>query len=685
MKASRSRWLTTAGLVFTTAIVLGGQGPGEVEDNGNNLAAPVVFTEGHGVTGWPTSVDPGLRPTAADLDRSGYTDPTVPYWDATEVYVKDGVTYYPQQTPSYWRADVRDGIDLDPDAAEEHVIVNWSDNLLNTRWFARSVIRVETAMYQDAIDAADTMLGYTMGYLLGAGTTELWGADKTTYLSTRRAIFSAAARLKIEKISGPGGTVVPGPSSFNGSVAEGFSGDGPGAYGAEINVSGNLIYGYNWMLSQWPGTDAEKSGWWRLTFSLDPTVEYTLTSETGGTSSYMFNRNAMFDAHDASDTASSALFRPRLVDAYTSVLELEILERQVGGQPTLPLGITLDGTGSGTVTSTPAGIECPDDCSENYARNEVVVLAAEADRGSRFEGWSGDADCADAQLTMEGGRYCTATFLQPGRPSLAAEMDGPVVTLSWTAPSDTPWITGYLLEGGGTPGAADVSLDVGSQTTFMTAVGVGTFYARVRGMVDGIPGLSSNEVTVTYTGAPSRPQAPVVQVDGSVASLTWMPPSWGPVLGYEVHVGNAPGSSNLGVYAVGGGGHSVGGAVADGVYYVRVYAVNAAGRSAPSSEVMFVVGAGIPGAPGTPSGLTAIVLGNSVYLTWVAGAGGTPTGHLLLVGSAPGAADLGTFGSGGPTSYLATSVPAGQYFVRVVATNGSGTSDPSNEVVIDVP
>ena len=445
MGTSRNRWLTTAGLVFVTAIALGGQG--EVEDYGNNLAAPAIFAEGYGVTGWATAIDTGLRPTAADLARSGYTDPTVPYWDDNEIYVKDGLTYYPQKTTSYWRSDVRDGINADPDLAEEPVIVNWSDNLINTRWYARSVIRVETAMYQDATDPADTMTGYTMGYLFGAGTSEMWGADKSTYLTTRRAVFSATARLRIEKISGPGGTVVPGPGSFNGSVAESFSGDGPGGYGAEINVSGNLVYGYNWMLSQWPGTDAEKAGWWRLTFSLDPTVEYTLTSEVGGdTVTYMYNRNALFDGQDPSDTATSALFRPRLADPYTSVLEIQILERQSGGQPTLPLAVILAGTGTGSVTSVPAGISCPPDCTENYARNEVVTMTAAAAPGSRFTGWSGDDDCADGQVTMEGGRYCTATFLQPAPPALTAETDGPIARLAWTPPLETPWITGYRLE-----------------------------------------------------------------------------------------------------------------------------------------------------------------------------------------------------------------------------------------------
>ncbi|MGC8810797.1 MAG: CFI-box-CTERM domain-containing protein, partial [bacterium] len=74
------------------------------------------------------------------------------------------------------------------------------------------------------------------------------------------------------------------------------------------------------------------------------------------------------------------------------------------------LTITKAGTGSGTVTSSPAGINCGADCSRAFATGTSVTLAATASAGSTFASWSGDADCSDGQVTMDANKSCTATF-----------------------------------------------------------------------------------------------------------------------------------------------------------------------------------------------------------------------------------------------------------------------------------
>lgn len=68
------------------------------------------------------------------------------------------------------------------------------------------------------------------------------------------------------------------------------------------------------------------------------------------------------------------------------------------------------GTGSGTVTSSPVGINCGSECVKNYANNTVVGLAATAVGGSVFAGWSGDADCSDGNITINANKTCMATF-----------------------------------------------------------------------------------------------------------------------------------------------------------------------------------------------------------------------------------------------------------------------------------
>jgi hypothetical protein len=80
----------------------------------------------------------------------------------------------------------------------------------------------------------------------------------------------------------------------------------------------------------------------------------------------------------------------------------------------LALNVTMDGDGSGRVTSDPAGISCQSDCNQNYTYGTRVTLSAVADRGVVFTGWSGGCQGGDAvtQVTMDRARTCTATFMQ---------------------------------------------------------------------------------------------------------------------------------------------------------------------------------------------------------------------------------------------------------------------------------
>ncbi|MCP5449373.1 MAG: M4 family metallopeptidase [Gammaproteobacteria bacterium] len=78
---------------------------------------------------------------------------------------------------------------------------------------------------------------------------------------------------------------------------------------------------------------------------------------------------------------------------------------------TYSLTVAKAGTGSGTVTSNPAGINCGADCSENYPANTAVTLTATPAGGSTFGGWSGAcAGTGACQVTMNATKSVTATF-----------------------------------------------------------------------------------------------------------------------------------------------------------------------------------------------------------------------------------------------------------------------------------
>jgi hypothetical protein len=79
------------------------------------------------------------------------------------------------------------------------------------------------------------------------------------------------------------------------------------------------------------------------------------------------------------------------------------------------LTVNKDGSGTGTVTSDPAGIFCGADCTEIYIEGTVVTLRAYPGVNSFFDGWSGD--CSGTELTttvaMDADKTCTATFGWP--------------------------------------------------------------------------------------------------------------------------------------------------------------------------------------------------------------------------------------------------------------------------------
>ncbi|MGE5307329.1 MAG: InlB B-repeat-containing protein [Alphaproteobacteria bacterium] len=83
---------------------------------------------------------------------------------------------------------------------------------------------------------------------------------------------------------------------------------------------------------------------------------------------------------------------------------------------TFNLTVSSTGTGSGTISSSPPGINCGATCSSSFDSGTVVTLTATPASGSTFAGWSGTG-CTTGAVTMSAAASCTATFTATANPT----------------------------------------------------------------------------------------------------------------------------------------------------------------------------------------------------------------------------------------------------------------------------
>lgn len=260
---------------------------------------------------------------------------------------------------------------------------------------------------------------------------------------------------------------------------------------------------------------------------------------------------------------------------------------------------------------------------------------------------------------------------------LSASVQGTTVTLTWRARAGA---TSYVVDVGSAHLRTDIlQFPTGNSTTSFVATGVpdGNYYVRVRAMTAAGATAPSNEVTVTVGAACAPPPPPTftASAQGAMVTLGW---SAAGATGYRLEVGTSPGAHD--VYDLDMG--NTPGLVAPaptGVYYARSRAYNTCALGNVSNEGVIAVNV-----PAAPLLLTASVVGSTVRLVWPASVDPAVTSYALSLGTSPGATDLGTVPVGPVLRFDAPGVPAGTYFVRVVAVGATGTGPWSNELAVSV-
>ncbi len=186
-----------------------------------------------------------------------------------------------------------------------------------------------------------------------------------------------------------------------------------------------------------------------------------------------------------------------------------------------PLSVSLTGSGSGTVTSDPAGINCPATCSANFPTGASVLLTGAAAPGSTFYGFTGcdSSIFGQCQVSMSSSKSVTARF----------DSSGP-------APTPTPGPTNFTLTvtkggtGSGTVSSApagiscgatcSVTFAQGTSVTLTAAPDSGSSFTGWAGACSGTGNCSvtlsaDQSATATFTAAP----APSLQGDQVLIGL----------------------------------------------------------------------------------------------------------------------------------------------------------------------
>jgi hypothetical protein len=255
---------------------------------------------------------------------------------------------------------------------------------------------------------------------------------------------------------------------------------------------------------------------------------------------------------------------------------------------------------------------------------------------------------------------------------------GNTVTIAWTPPTEGLAPTGYVLEGGLTPGQVLATIPTGSaSSSFTFTAPTGRFYIRIHATAAGQRSGASNEIqiAVNLPIAPAAPTSLRGLASGSTLALSWINPSGGSVDALQLVVSGAvsvvlriPVTESFTYVGVPPGG-----------YGFAVQALNSAGSSALSNPVSLTFPGTCPGAPAVPSNLSVTSSGRAITVAWnQPTTGSAVTQYTIHV--------TGAFTGALPTTVRAITgiVGPGAYTISVSASNPCGTSaaTPAQTVTI---
>ncbi len=212
----------------------------------------------------------------------------------------------------------------------------------------------------------------------------------------------------------PGSTGVPGIMTVGGNYTQGSGGK------LSVVVNGAASAGVGKAYSQLSsGGNMTLGGTLAITTTATPTVnDFDTIAGASGTRSGTFS-------------TVTGLFTPGSTFGYRASYGSTYAALQVGAA----LKVNKAGTGTGTVTSSPAGISCGSQCNAPFFQLAHVTLTAHPGSGSGFQSWSGVSGCGQAStctVSMTQARTVTASFGHATTTTLASSANPAHVNKSVT-------------------------------------------------------------------------------------------------------------------------------------------------------------------------------------------------------------------------------------------------------------
>jgi YVTN family beta-propeller protein len=419
----------------------------------------------------------------------------------------------------------------------------------------------------------------------------------------------------------------------------------------------------------------------------------TLDFTPDGTRAYLANSSNVQVVDTASNTVTATIPFDVATHGYPASI---VIGRAVGGNPptavneryltaiNTPLSVPAPGVlandypnGGGSITAELVG---------NVSQGALTLNANGSFAYTPSPGFSG-SDSFTYRAVNTAGHSNVATVAlrvvtgpQPPTGLYVSSVAGNTVTLRWTPPAVGDPPTGYVLEGGVSPGEVLATIPTGSVAPSFTFVApTGSFYIRMH-TLSGANKSAASEETRLIVGTPAVPSTPanlLGVVNGSTVSLAWR----------NTFEGGVP--TDLLLHVTGSLGATLVLPVADsvtvsgvppGTYTLHLRAANATGLSAVSNPVTLTFPSPCSGVPEAPISFVAAKDGALITVLWErATSGPAATGFIVNVS--------GSFVGSFPTTQrsLSGTVGPGVYTISVQATNMCGNSAPTLPQTVIVP